>query len=279
MNTYDQQYLGVLDDLLSFGTVTKNRTGVDTLTTFGLQMRVSLTHTFPLLTTKKIHYKSCIHELIWMLSGADNIQYLKANGVTIWNEWARADGYVGRIYGAQWRKWTAPRMNLDNGELVYPSAKLDQINKLIHDIKANPQSRRHLVTAWNPAELQLMALPPCHFAFQCQVLNGKLNLHVFMRSLDVFLGLPFDIALYGLLLRVIAQVTNLIPGELLLSATDVHLYTNHIEQAKQQLLREPKELPVLILNTQLQDINLVQYSDFTLINYNPHPAIKADVAV
>lgn len=264
-------YLDLLRHVLEKGKPSADRTGVGTRKVFGAQIRVPMSEGFPLLTTKAIHYKSCIHELIWMLSGSTNIKYLQDNGVTIWNEWATPEGELGPVYGFQWRHWP-----LVNAGIV---GWKDQIDVLIKQIKRNPDDRRLLVSAWNVGQLHEMRLPPCHFAFQCQVINGELNLHVFMRSLDIFLGAPFDIALYSFLLHVIARICDLVPGELLISATDVHLYNNHVEQANLQLSREPKKLPTLFLNLDLTDINKLKYDDFTIDGYTPEPRIPAPVAV
>lgn len=257
-------YLEVLKHVLENGTRSHDRTGVGTFKVFGAQMRFDLSKGFPAVTTKRLHFKSVVHELIWFLSGSQNIAYLKENGVTIWDEWADADGHVGPLYGSQWRNFNCEHV--------------DQIAHIVQVLKNNPDSRRMLCVAWNPARLSEMALPPCHFAFQCQVINGKLNLHVFLRSLDIFLGAPFDIASYALLTHALADVTNLQVGELLVTATDCHLYCNHVEQAKLQLSRDCLPLPTLTMNHRHKIDDFVA-SDFVLKDYTYHPAIKAPVAV
>jgi len=264
----EQQYLDLLKYILENGQKKDDRTGVGTLSVFGTQMRFNLQEGFPLITTKKLHVKSIIHELLWFLKGETNIKYLKENGVTIWDEWADENGELGPIYGYQWRKWQD-----------YNGGHIDQIQNIIDEIKTNPNSRRLVVSAWNVAQLKEMRLPPCHILFQFYVLDGKLSLQVYQRSADIFLGVPFDIASYSFLLMMVAQVTNLTPYELIYIFGDTHLYLNHIEQAKLQLTREPRPLPKVYLNPEIKNINDFKYEDFIIEGYNPHPRIKADVAV
>ena len=264
----EQQYLDLLKYILENGQKKDDRTGVGTLSVFGTQMRFNLQEGFPLITTKKLHVKSIIHELLWFLKGETNIKYLKENGVTIWDEWADENGELGPVYGYQWRKWQD-----------YNGGHIDQIQNIIDEIKTNPNSRRLVVSAWNVAQLKEMRLPPCHILFQFYVLDGKLSLQVYQRSADIFLGVPFDIASYSFLLMMVAQVTNLTPYELIYIFGDTHLYLNHIEQAKLQLTREPRPLPKVYLNPEIKNINDFKYEDFIIEGYNPHPRIKADVAV
>lgn len=267
-----KQYLEMLDYVLTKGKQKADRTGTGTLTVFDYTLKFDMGEGFPLVTTKKMHLKSIIHELLWFLRGEQYIDYLQANGVTIWDEWAAENGHVGPIYGWQWRKWRDYAN--DN--------KIDQITELISSIKNNPNSRRQLVSAWNVADLPSMKLPPCHFAFQCQVMDGKLNMKVFMRSLDIFLGAPFDIASYAFLLHMLAEQTNLIPGIFVLTATDVHLYNNHIEQAKLQLTRTPLSLPYWHKVKSIpKDIDsyTFDYLNYAIYGYLSHPAIKAPIAV
>lgn len=263
-----QTYLDLLQHVLDNGTPKTDRTGTGTLSCFGYQMRFNLADGFPLLTTKKLHLKSIIHELLWFLNGDTNIKYLNDNGVSIWNEWADKDGNLGKIYGYQWRSWTG-----ENGETY------DQIKDVVHQIKTNPDSRRLVVSAWNVAELSEMALSPCHALFQFYVADGKLSCQLYQRSADVFLGVPFNIASYALLTMMVAQVTNLQYGEFVHTFGDVHLYNNHIEQAKLQLTRKPYPLPALEINPLVTDLFSFQYTDFTLKNYVCHSAIKAPIAV
>jgi len=263
-----QNYHDLVSYILEKGTDKQDRTGVGTKSIFGYQLRYDLSNGFPLLTTKKTHFKSIAHELLWYLSGKSNIAYLKENGITIWDEWADGDGDLGQIYGVQWRSWRTASFQ-----------KIDQIKTLIESIKNNPDSRRHIVSAWNVAELNEMALPPCHVLFQCYVANGKLSLSMYQRSCDVFLGLPFNIASYALLTHMIAQVCNLEVGDLIISLGDAHLYQNHLEQAKEMLTRQEYPLPTLLLNKAKTDIDSFVYEDFTIQNYQSHPAIKADIAV
>ncbi len=263
-----QAYLDLLRTVRERGVKRGDRTGTGTLSLFGHQMRFDLSQGFPLLTTKKLHVKSIIHELLWFLSGDTNVAYLKANGVSIWNEWANHCGDLGPVYGAQWRSWPAR----DGGGI-------DQIAEVEKALKRDPNSRRHIVTAWNPADLPRMALAPCHCLFQFYVAEGRLSCQLYQRSADVFLGVPFNIASYALLTMMMAQVTNLQPGEFIHTFGDVHLYLNHIEQADEQLLREPRPLPRMALNPSVLSIFKFTYADFTLSGYHPHPAIKAPVAV
>lgn len=263
-----KQYLELLNHILTTGIRKEDRTGTGTMSTFGYQMRFNLENGFPLLTTKKLHLKSIIYELLWFLKGDTNIQYLNDHNVTIWNEWADEKGDLGPIYGHQWRSWGDR-----NGKTH------DQILEVVNSIKNNPDSRRHLVCAWNVGELEEMALPPCHILFQFWVGNGKLSSQLYQRSCDTFLGVPFNIASYALLLMMMAQVTGLKPGEFIHTLGDAHLYLNHIEQAKLQLTREPRPLPTIKINSTVKSIFDFQYEDFTLENYNPHPHIKGDIAV
>ncbi len=261
-------YHDLLRLVLEKGTFKEDRTGVGTYSWFGAQARFDLSEGFPLCTTKKVHLKSIIHELLWFLRGDTNTRYLRDNGVTIWDEWADADGDLGRVYGAQWRDWKT-----ENG------GSIDQIAWVISEIKRNPNSRRLIVTAWNPGEISLMALPPCHLLFQFFVLNGALSCQLYQRSADLFLGVPFNIASYALLTMMFAQVCGLEPGTFVHSFGDLHLYQNHITQAREQLSREPRALPTLKLNPAITNIEDFTYGDFTLTGYDPHPAIKAPIAV
>ena len=263
-----KQYLDLLRHIYTDGVVKTDRTGVGTKSIFGWQSRYDLSEGFPLLTTKKVHLKSIIYELLWFLSGSTNIGYLKEHGVSIWDEWADENGDLGPVYGHQWRSWPTP----DGG-------CIDQISKLIDTIKHNPNSRRMLVSAWNVAEVDSMALPPCHCLFQFYVANGKLSCQLYQRSADTFLGVPFNIATYALLTMMIAQVCGLEPGEFIHTTGDTHLYLNHLEQAALQLSREPRPLPRMIINPEVKDIFSFKYEDFTLEGYDPWPAIKAPVAV
>ncbi|GFR38255.1 thymidylate synthase [Insulibacter thermoxylanivorax] len=263
-----EAYLNLLQDILDNGTAKEDRTGTGTISVFGRQMRFNLSEGFPLITTKRIHIRSVVHELLWFLSGSTNIQYLHDNGVTIWDEWADEEGNLGRVYGAQWRTWRAP-----NGETI------DQISKVIEQIKRDPDSRRHLVSAWNPAEIEDMALPPCHYAFQFYVANGKLSCMFQMRSVDTFLGLPFNIASYALLTHMVAQQCDLDVGELIWTGGDVHIYSNHIEQVKLQLSRKPYPLPRLVIKRKPDSIFDYRFEDFEFEGYQHHPGIKAPIAV
>jgi thymidylate synthase len=263
-----QQYLQLVQHIIDHGTEKTDRTGTGTKSCFGYQMRFNLADGFPLVTTKKLHLKSIIHELLWFLKGDTNIQYLKDNGVRIWDEWADANGDLGPVYGKQWRSWEAP-----NGVVI------DQISELIAQIKKTPDSRRLIVSAWNVGDLSKMALMPCHNMFQFYVADGKLSCQLYQRSADVFLGVPFNIASYALLTMMIAQVCDLQYGDFVHSFGDVHLYNNHIEQANLQLSRKPFPLPTMKINPEVKDIFAFKYEDFTLENYECHPAIKAPVAV
>ncbi|MBP5536846.1 MAG: thymidylate synthase [Bacteroidales bacterium] len=263
-----KQYLDLLRHIYDHGVVKTDRTGVGTKSIFGWQSRYDLSEGFPLLTTKKVHLKSIIYELLWFLSGSTNIGYLKEHGVSIWDEWADENGDLGPVYGHQWRSWPTP----DGGSI-------DQISKLIETIKHNPDSRRMLVSAWNVAEVDSMALPPCHCLFQFYVAQGKLSCQLYQRSADTFLGVPFNIASYALLTMMIAQVCGLEPGDFIHTTGDTHLYLNHLEQAALQLSREPRPLPRMIINPEVKDIFSFKYEDFTLEGYDPWPAIKAPVAV
>jgi thymidylate synthase len=263
-----RQYLDLIDRVLARGTEKHDRTGVGTLSVFGEQMRFDLGLGFPLTTTKKLHLKSIVHELLWFLSGDTNIKYLNDHGVTIWDEWADAHGDLGPVYGRQWRSWPRP----DGGTI-------DQMATVVEAIRRNPDSRRLIVTAWNPADIERMALPPCHCLFQFYVANRRLSCQLYQRSADVFLGVPFNIASYALLTLMIAQVTGCEPGEFIHSLGDAHLYLNHLEQARLQLSRTPKPLPRMRLNPAVNDLFAFRYEDFSLEGYDPHPHIKAKVAV
>ena len=261
-------YLELLKHTLEHGQLKSDRTGTGTLSIFGYQMRMNLEDGFPLLTTKKIHLKSIIYELLWFLKGDTNIDWLNQHGVTIWDEWADADGNLGPVYGHQWRSWPAA-----NGK------QIDQMSALVNSLKNQPDSRRHIVSAWNVGELDNMALPPCHALFQFYVANNKLSCQLYQRSADLFLGVPFNIASYALLTLMLAQVCGLQPGDFIHTFGDAHIYTNHIEQVTTQLQRKPKALPVMRLNPQVTDLFSFDYNDFTLENYHPDPAIKAPIAV
>lgn len=263
-----KNYLDLMNRLLEEGDFKPDRTGTGTYSLFGAQLRFDLQEGFPLVTTKKVHLKSVIHELLWFLRGETNVRSLQAENVSIWNEWADTDGNLGRVYGAQWRSWQAP-----DGRVI------DQISEVLSQIKTNPDSRRLIVSAWNPGELHLMALAPCHTLFQFYVCNGKLSCQLYQRSADYFLGVPFNIASYALLTIMIAQVTGLQPGDFVHTFGDVHLYSNHLEQARLQLSREPRPLPQMKVNPEVKDLFSFRFEDFSLENYDPHPAIKAPVAV
>jgi thymidylate synthase len=263
-----RQYLELLEHLLADGVEKRDRTGTGTLSVFGYQMRMDLSDGFPLLTTKKLHLKSIIHELLWFLAGDTNIKYLNDNGVRIWDEWADAHGDLGPVYGQQWRSWPAP-----DGKTI------DQITNVIDTIRRNPDSRRLIVTAWNPADVDRMALPPCHCLFQFYVAEGRLSCQLYQRSGDTFLGVPFNVASYALLTMMVAQVTGLQPGEFIHTFGDAHLYLNHVEQARLQLSRAPRRLPTMRLNPAIKDIFAFRFEDFALEGYEPHPHIKAEVAV
>lgn len=263
-----KQYLDLLDHVISHGVKKEDRTGTGTISTFGYQMRFNLEDGFPLLTTKKLHLKSIIYELLWFLNGDTNIKYLNEHKVRIWDEWADENGSLGNIYGYQWRSWPAP-----NGESI------DQISQIIDSIKNNPNSRRHIVSAWNVADLKNMALPPCHILFQFYVADGKLSLQLYQRSADIFLGVPFNIASYAILLKMVAQATGLKPFEFIHTLGDAHIYLNHIEQVKLQLTREPRKLPNLRINPDKKNIFDFEFDDFVLENYDPHPHIKGAISV
>jgi len=263
-----KQYLDLLDRIMKDGVVKSDRTGTGTKSVFGHQMRFNLDEGFPLLTTKKLHLKSIIYELLWFLRGDTNIKFLKDHGVSIWDEWADADGNLGPVYGQQWRSWPNER-----------GGTIDQIANVVDLIKNHPDSRRMIVTAWNPSEIEQMALPPCHCLFQFYVANGTLSLQLYQRSADTFLGVPFNIASYALLLQMMAQVTGLKAGEFIHTTGDTHLYLNHLEQAQLQLTREPRPLPKMRINPDVKSIFDFQYEDFQLEDYNPWPHIKAEVSV
>jgi thymidylate synthase len=263
-----KQYLNLMQHVLENGTQKHDRTGTGTISVFGYQMRFNLAEGFPMVTTKKLHLKSIIHELIWFLSGDTNIRYLKENGVKIWDEWADENGNLGPVYGSQWRSWPTP-----------DGKHIDQISNIIQQIKNNPDSRRIIVSAWNVAEIENMALPPCHSFFQFYVADGKLSCQLYQRSADIFLGVPFNIASYALLTLMVAQVCNLQLGDFIHTLGDAHLYNNHLEQTKLQLSRAPKQLPTMKINTEVKDIFGFKFEDFTLENYDPHPHIKGAVAV
>jgi thymidylate synthase len=263
-----KQYLDLMNDILETGTSKTDRTGTGTLSVFGRQLRFDLSKGFPLLTTKKLHTRSIFIELLWFLKGDTNVKYLKDNGVTIWDEWADENGDLGPVYGHQWRSWPAP-----NGQAI------DQITNVINQIKQKPDSRRHIVSAWNPAEVDKMALPPCHAMFQFYVADGKLSCQLYQRSADYFLGVPFNIASYALLTHMFAQQCDLQPGDFVWTGGDVHLYSNHLEQAKLQLTREPYALPQLNIRRKPASIFDYEYEDFEIVNYQTHPGIKAPIAV
>jgi thymidylate synthase len=263
-----KQYIELCKHVLDTGVKKEDRTGTGTISTFGYQMRFNLQEGFPVLTTKKLHLKSIIHELLWFLSGDTNIKYLQENGVRIWNEWADENGNLGPVYGHQWRSWAGA-----GGETV------DQISELIHTIKTNPDSRRMIVNAWNVAEINKMALPPCHCMFQFYVADGKLSCQLYQRSADVFLGVPFNIASYALLTLMVAQVCDLEPGEFVHTFGDTHIYTNHLEQVQLQLTREPKPLPQMKINPNVKSIFDFKFEDFELVNYEAHPHIKGVVSI
>ena len=263
-----KQYLDLLEHILQDGVEKSDRTGTGTKSVFGYQMRFDLQTGFPLMTTKKLHLKSIVYELLWFLNGETNIEYLQDHGVRIWNEWADQDGELGPVYGAQWRAWRSV-----DGD------KIDQISQVIDSIKQNPNSRRHVVSAWNVAEIDKMALPPCHLLFQFYVADGKLSCQLYQRSADVFLGVPFNIASYALLTQMVAQVCDLAPGDFVHTLGDAHLYLNHLEQARLQLTRQPLQLPQMKINPEVKDIFSFQYDDFELINYQAHPHIKALISI
>jgi len=263
-----KQYLDLLDHVLKNGVEKQDRTGTGTISVFGYQMRFNLEDGFPLMTTKKLHLKSIIHELIWFIGGDTNIKYLKDNGVKIWNEWADQEGNLGPVYGYQWRSWPTA-----------DGRKIDQLSNVISNIKTSPESRRHLVNAWNVGEIDKMALPPCHILFQFYVAGGKLSCQLYQRSADIFLGVPFNIASYSLLTMMVAQITGLKPGEFIHTFGDAHIYLNHIDQVKIQLAREPFPLPEMVIDPSVDDILKFRYDHFSLINYTTHPGIKGKISV
>jgi thymidylate synthase len=267
-NAAERQYLELLAEVLADGARKSDRTGTGTLSVFGRQLRFPLAERFPLLTTKKLHVKSIFYELLWFLRGDTNVKWLQERGVTIWDEWADENGNLGPVYGYQWRHWRAP----GGGEV-------DQIRNLITSLRTKPDSRRHIVTAWNPADVDRMALPPCHALFQFYVADGRLSCQMYQRSADLFLGVPFNIASYALLTLMVAQATGLRPGEFILTLGDAHLYLNHLEQAREQIARAPRPFPRLRLNPAVKELLEFRYEDFTLEGYDPHPAIKAPIAV
>jgi thymidylate synthase len=268
LNPGEQQYLDLLAHVLERGTRKSDRTGTGTLSVFGWQMRFVLDAGFPLLTTKKLHLKSIVLELLWFLRGDTNVRWLQERGVSIWDEWADERGELGPVYGHQWRKWPAPE-----------GRSIDQIANVLESIRARPDSRRHIVTAWNPADVERMALPPCHALFQFYVAEGRLSCQLYQRSADLFLGVPFNIASYALLTLMVAQVTGLAPGEFVHTLGDAHLYLNHLEQAREQLTRAPRPFPRMRLARDVKDLFAFRYEDFALEGYEPHPAIKAPIAV
>jgi thymidylate synthase len=261
-------YLDLMRHVLEHGARKEDRTGTGTLSVFGYQMRFPLQERFPLLTTKKVHLKSVIHELLWFLKGSTNVEYLHANGVTIWDEWADAKGELGPVYGYQWRSWPAP-----------DGRHIDQVSGVVEQIRRNPHSRRLIVSAWNVADIPRMALAPCHAFFQFYVADGRVSCQMYQRSADIFLGVPFNIASYALLTLMVAQATGLKPGELVHTLGDAHLYLNHLDQAREQLSRTPRQLPVMRLNPQVADLFAFRFEDFTLEGYDPYPAIRAPIAV
>jgi thymidylate synthase len=264
----ERQYLELLAEVLAHGALKSDRTGTGTRSVFGRQLRFGLAESFPLLTTKKLHLKSIIYELLWFLRGDTNVRWLQQHGVTIWDEWADASGELGPVYGYQWRHWRSP-----------DGREIDQLRQVVEQIKARPDSRRHIVTAWNPADVDKMALPPCHALFQFYVAEGRLSCQMYQRSADLFLGVPFNIASYALLTLMVAQVAGLAPGEFVLALGDAHLYLNHLDQAREQIARAPRPFPRMRLNPAVRDVFGFAYDDFTLEGYDPHPAIKAPIAV
>jgi len=263
-----QTYLQLLRHVLEQGARKSDRTGTGTLSVFGYQMRFDLAEGFPLLTTKKIHTKSVVHELLWFLQGSTNVRYLQQHGVSIWDEWADASGELGPVYGSQWRSWPTP-----------DGRSIDQVAEVVEQIRRNPDSRRHIVSAWNPAELPRMALAPCHALFQFYVAEGRLSCQLYQRSADVFLGVPFNIASYALLTAMVAQVTGLRPGDFVHTLGDAHLYLNHLDQAREQLARAPRALPVMRIDSSVRELSAFRFEHFALEGYDPHPAIRAPIAV
>lgn len=268
IQTAETQYLDLMRNVLEQGADKGDRTGTGTKSVFGWQLRFPLEQGFPLLTTKKLHLKSIIYELLWFLQGSTNVKWLQERGVTIWNEWADENGELGPVYGYQWRNWEAP-----------DGRKIDQIAQVVESIRRNPDSRRHIVTAWNPADIHRMKLPPCHAFFQFYVAGGRLSCQMYQRSADIFLGVPFNIASYALLLMMVAQVCGLKAGDFILTLGDAHLYLNHLEQATEQLTRTPRSFPRMKLNPAVKELSEFRFEDFTLESYEPHPAIKAPIAV
>ncbi len=264
----ERAYLDLLSDVLAHGARKSDRTGTGTLSVFGRQLRFGLDRSFPLLTTKKLHLKSILYELLWFLRGDTNVKWLQERGVTIWDEWADERGELGPVYGYQWRHWRTP-----------DGREIDQIAQVIQNLRSRPDSRRHIVSAWNPADVDKMALPPCHALFQFWVADGRISCQMYQRSADLFLGVPFNIASYSLLTLMVAQVTSLQPGEFVLTLGDAHLYLNHLEQAREQLTRTPRAFPRISLNPARRELAEFQYEDFTLEGYEPYPAIKAPIAV
>ena len=263
-----KQYLDLLNHVIEHGVEKRDRTGTGTISTFGYQMRFDLSERFPVMTTKKLHLKSIIHELLWFLSGSTNVKYLQENGVRIWNEWADPEGNLGPVYGYQWRSWPAA-----DGRTI------DQVSTVVSSLKNNPDSRRHVVSAWNVGEIEKMALPPCHILFQFYVAGGRISCQLYQRSADIFLGVPFNIASYALLTLMMAQVTGYKPGEFIHTLGDAHIYLNHMDQVRMQLTREPRPMPVMTLNPEVNDILAFRYDDFKLTGYDPHPAIKGEISV
>ena len=263
-----QQYLDLIRRVLAEGVLKEDRTGTGTISVFGHQMRFNLEDGFPLVTTKKLHLKSIIYELLWFLKGSTNVKYLQDNGVRIWNEWAKENGELGPIYGYQWRSWPD-----------YSGGHIDQVLQVIESIKNNPDSRRHIVSAWNVGQIDEMQLPPCHILFQFYVANGRLSCQLYQRSADIFLGVPFNIASYALLTMMVAQVCGLKPGDFVHTLGDSHIYCNHIEQVKLQISREPRPLPVMKINPSIRNIDEFSFEDFELTGYDPHPHIKGDIAI
>jgi thymidylate synthase len=268
VNPGEQQFLDLLLEVLNFGTQKSDRTGVGTRSVFGRQMRFALKDSFPLLTTKKLHLKSIIYELLWFLRGETSVRWLQEHGVSIWDEWADESGELGPIYGYQWRHWRTP-----------DGREIDQLAQVIESLRKKPDSRRHIVSAWNPSDVEHMALPPCHTLFQFYVAEGRLSCQMYQRSADMFLGVPFNIASYALLTLMVAQVTDLELGEFVLTLGDAHLYLNHLDQAREQLARAPRPFPRMRLNPEVKDLAAFRYEDFTLEGYEPHPAIRAPIAV
>jgi thymidylate synthase len=263
-----KQYLNLLDHVLTSGVRKSDRTGTGTISVFGYQMRFDLRDSFPLLTTKKLHLRSIIHELLWFLQGSTNTKYLTDNNVSIWNEWADKDGNLGPVYGYQWRSWPKP-----------DGSHVDQIKQVVDSIRKNPDSRRHIVSAWNVGDIDQMALPPCHLLFQFYVANGELSCQMYQRSCDIFLGVPFNIASYALLTMMMAQATGLKPGEFIHTLGDAHIYMNHLDQVRLQLTRAPMAPPALNLNPEVKNIDDFRFEDFQLVNYQSHPHIKGDIAI